>query len=102
MHRRLATEPVVLPSERLVESSADFDLGILASTDSSGASAFRLKSSRSDLALTLTHDGMSPSRGKSVRNMIPGSWLIMSSGRALRATACGATPQAQKTGTSPG
>src|SRR6266849_5324205 len=30
--------------------------------------------------------------------MIPGSWVIMSSGRASSATACGVTPQAQKTG----
>ena len=33
--------------------------------------------------------------------MIPGSWVIISSGRDSSATACGVTPQAQKTGTSP-
>jgi hypothetical protein len=42
----------------------------------------------------------SPSRGRSVTNICAGSWVIMNSIRALSATACGVTPQAQKTGTS--
>ena len=33
--------------------------------------------------------------------MMPGSWVIMNSGRLSSATACGVTPQAQNTGTSP-
>src|SRR5215469_7840998 len=49
-----------------------------------------------------SHDAVSPSRGRSVRNMMPGSWVIINSGHDSSATACGVTPQAQKTGTSPG
>ena len=33
--------------------------------------------------------------------MWPGAWVIISDGRLAAATACGVTPQAQKTGTSP-
>ena len=38
---------------------------------------------------------------RSVTNMCPGAWVIISSGRLAAATACGVTPHAQKTGTSP-
>ena len=41
------------------------------------------------------------SSGTSVTNMCPGAWVIISSGRLAAATACGVTPQAQNTGTSP-
>ena len=51
--------------------------------------------------LARRHLPLSPSRGRSVRNMMPGSCVIMNSGRVSSATACGVTPQAQKTGTSP-
>jgi hypothetical protein len=64
-------------------------------------SAARRRISR-DASSDPSHDAVSPSRGRSVRNMIPGSWVIISSGRDSSATACGVTPQAQKTGTSPG
>ncbi len=37
----------------------------------------------------------------SVTNMWPGAWVIIRSGRLRAATACGVTPQAQNTGTSP-
>ena len=36
----------------------------------------------------------------SVTNMWPGAWVIISGGFEAMATACGVTPQAQKTGTS--
>ena len=42
-----------------------------------------------------------PSSGRSVMNMWPGAWVIISEGRLAAATAWGVTPQAQKTGTSP-
>jgi hypothetical protein len=41
-----------------------------------------------------------PSRGRSVKNICAGSWVIMNSTRAFSATACGVTPQPQKTGIS--
>jgi tetratricopeptide (TPR) repeat protein len=47
----------------------------------------------------------SPSRSvsrRSVRNMWPGLCVTHSGGRACMTTACGVTPQAQNTGTSPG
>ena len=34
-------------------------------------------------------------------NMCPGLWVIMNAGFEASATACGVTPQAQNTGTSP-
>ena len=37
---------------------------------------------------------------RSVRNMCPGAWVIISGGFDAIATACGVTPQAQNTGTS--
>lgn len=40
--------------------------------------------------------------GMSVMNIWPGAWVIMNSGLTAMATACGVTPHAQKTGTSPG
>jgi hypothetical protein len=40
--------------------------------------------------------------GRSVINMCPGLCVIMSGGFEASATACGVTPQAQNTGTSPG
>ncbi len=43
----------------------------------------------------------SDSSGMSVTNMCPGAWVMSSGTRAATATACGVTPQAQKTGTSP-
>ena len=46
-------------------------------------------------------ESATPSRGRSVTNIRAGSWVIMNSTRAISATACGVTPQAQKTGTSP-
>jgi hypothetical protein len=51
-------------------------------------------------ALDRRHDRRPPSRGRSVTNICAGSWVIMRSTRALTATACGVTPQPQKTGTS--
>ena len=43
----------------------------------------------------------SRSSGTSVTNMCPGACVIISSGRLAAATACGVTPHAQNTGTSP-
>ena len=34
-------------------------------------------------------------------NMCPGAWVIMKGGFEATATACGVTPQAQKSGVSP-
>src|SRR4030095_1887568 len=41
-----------------------------------------------------------PSRGRSVKNICAGCWGVMRRTRALAATACVVTPQAQKTGIS--
>ncbi len=46
----------------------------------------------------------SPSKSvsrRSVRNMCPGLWVMANGGRLWSSTACGVTPQAQNTGTSP-
>ncbi len=47
------------------------------------------------------HPIASDSSGRSVMNMCPGAWVIISSGWLAAATACGVTPHAQNTGTSP-
>jgi hypothetical protein len=47
-----------------------------------------------------SHSRMSPSRGRSVKNIWAGSCVTMNSTRAFSATACGVTPQPQKTGIS--
>ena len=39
---------------------------------------------------------------RSVTNMWPGAWVMQNGSRLASATACGVTPQAQKTGSSPG
>ena len=61
--------------------------------------AFR--SLRGTQDLIRAHPRMSRSR-RSVRNMCPGLCVIAKGGLACINTACGVTPQAQNTGTSPG
>ena len=52
-------------------------------------------------SVTRRQRSASRSSGTSVTNMCPGACVIISSGRLAAATACGVTPHAQNTGTSP-
>ena len=85
----------VLPPARLVELPCCYDPELGLDLE---AAAQRLGLTRDELIRLHS----SAEFGRSVRNMWPGLCVSMNDGLLARATACGVTPHAQNTGTSPG